>query len=76
MSHILQIPETSKLRDEYGDQVDLSSLTASQLLTLKSQLDGEYSISLVRRPTPSREQLNRYAEPSINDSRVYCHSSD
>jgi hypothetical protein len=57
MSHILQIPETSKLRVEYGDQVDLSSLTASQLLRLKSQLDGEYSISLVRRPTPSREQL-------------------
>ena len=42
MSHILQIPETSKLRAEYGDQVDLSKLIPTQLLSLKSQLEDEY----------------------------------
>ena len=83
MSHILQIPETSKLRDEYGDQVDLSSLTASQLLRLKSQLDGEYeratpSWTFETTPdpdgsTPSRDQ-QRNAKRDLVTVEMYINS--
>ena len=83
MSHILQIPETSKLRDEYGDQVDLSSFVPSQLLTLKSQLDDEYeratpswNFETTPNPdgsTPSRDQ-QRIAKRDLVTVEMYINS--